>query len=310
MENELEYNEFLKWKKSKTHDEYQYLNCLEEIINSNLERDDRTGVGTISKFGSYMKYNLRDNTLPVFTTRKTFIRGAVEELLWMLRGDTNANHLKEKNVNIWNGNTTREFLDKRGLNSFKEGDIGTLYGFQMRHWGAEYFGCDHDYTNIGIDQIQKVIDLIKNTPTSRRILVSNYNVSQLDTGVLEPCHTLFQFYVDTVNKELSCLLYMRSVDLLCGKPINVIFYSLMTHLFAKITGYKAGDFIFTSGDTHIYLNHIENVKIQIQREPKPFPKIKILKYIKNLDDILKLEFSDFELEGYEYHPPLKYDMAI
>jgi thymidylate synthase len=310
MENSLDYREYLEWKKHQTHEEYQYLEKVRDIINNGLKSEDRTGVGTMSSFGTMMRFSLREGKIPQFTTRKTFVRGAIEELLWMLRGDTNANNLAAKNVNIWNGNTTREFLDQRGLDYLKQGDIGTLYGFQMRHWGAEYHGYDHDYTGQGIDQITKVIELIKNTPKSRRIIVSNYNVSQLDTGCLEPCHTLFQFYVDTEKRELSSLLYMRSVDMMCGQPLNVLFYSIMTHLFAKLTGYTAGDFIFTSGDTHVYLNHINNAKIQIEREPMQFPTITINKELNSLDDILTMKFDDFKIDGYECHPPLKYEMAI
>jgi thymidylate synthase len=307
---EDEYKEFSKYKKLQSHEEYQYLETVRDIIDNGLRSEDRTGVGTVSTFGTMMRFSLRDGKIPQYTSRKTFVRGAVEELLWMLRGDTNANNLASKNVNIWNGNTTREFLDQRGLEDFQQGDIGTLYGFQMRHWGAEYHGFNHDYTGEGIDQIAKVIELIKTTPKSRRILVSNYNVSQLDTGCLEPCHTLFQFYVDTEKKELSSLLYMRSVDMMCGQPLNVLFYSIMTHLFAKLTGYTAGDFVFTSGDTHVYLNHLDNAKAQIEREPKPFPTLTINKDLNTLEDILSMGFDDFEINGYEYHPPLKYEMAI
>jgi thymidylate synthase len=310
MTDNTDYQEFLNWKKRQGHEEYQYLDAIKDIIDNGLRSEDRTGVGTMSKFGVTMRFSLRDGVIPVYTTRKTFVRGAIEELLWMLRGDTDAKHLAEKNVNIWNGNTTRAFLDKRGLSQLSEGDIGSLYGFQMRHWGAEYKGCEHDYTGQGIDQISKVIDLIRTTPKSRRILVSNYNVSQLETGCLEPCHTLFQFYVDTEKGELSSLLYMRSTDYMCGNPLNTIFYSVMTHLFAKLTGYRPGEFVFVSGDSHVYLNHVDNARVQIAREPKPFPVLRINKELNTLDDILTMGFDDFTVSGYESHPPLKYQMAV
>ncbi len=294
---------------SPRHEEYQYLDLLRDVIDNGAIKTDRTGVGTRSMFGGQMKFSLRNNTLPLLTTRKTFFRGAIEELLWMLSGSSDSKVLASKNINIWEGNTSEEFLKNRGLN-YREGDIGPLYGFNMRHFGADYKGCDYVYKGEGIDQIKNALDLIKNDPNSRRITVFNQDVVNSNKAVLHACHQNFQFYVDSDKNELSCHLYIRSQDLCCGFPLNLCFYSVMTHLFAKMCGMSGGDFIISFGDVHCYTNHIETAKIQIGREPYPFPTLDILSDITSIDEISKLSFKDFKLNEYKHHPSLKYEMAI
>ncbi len=287
----------------------QYLNLLNTILTNGVQSSDRTGVGTLSLFGSQMRFSLQDGKIPIFTTRKIFHRGAIQELLWMIRGDTDAKKLQQKNVHIWDGNTTRQFLDNRNLQYMQEGQIGTLYGFQMRNWGGNW--QQHiKGSRTGIDQLQKVVQQIKNDPSSRRIVMSYWNVSQLDSGTLTPCHAFIQFRVNQKTKELDCQMYQRSVDCCCGLPLNVIFYSVLTILIAKITGYKPGEFIWTGGDVHIYSSHIQNAKIQIERLPFQPPIININKDIKSIVDIQEMCFQDFQISGYKSHQPLKYVMAI
>jgi thymidylate synthase len=289
--------------------ETQYLELLEQTISKGMEKKDRTGVGTRSQFGGQLKYDIRNNTLPLITTRRTSLRIAFYELIWMLSGSTDSNFLLDKGIKIWQGNTTRSFLDARGLD-YKVGDIGPIYGFNMRHFGAEYKGCDHDYTGQGVDQIQNALDLIRNDPNSRRINVFNHDVANEKKGVLHACHQNFQFYVDQEKKELSCHLYVRSQDLILGHPVNIVYYSLMTHMFAKMNDMTTGDLVVSFGDVHCYNNHIETAKIQLERKPYPFPTIDILKDIKTIDDIINLSFEDIKLNDYKYHPALKYEMAI
>ena len=285
--------------------EKQYLELIRNVLDTGVFRGDRTGVGTYSTFGNSMKFDLRKNTIPVFTTRKTFYRGAIEELLWMMRGDTNSKTLEEKKINIWKGNTTRQFLDSRGLYHLPEGDIGYLYSKVLRDWG------NVDGTKgSGVDQLKRVIDLIRNEPTSRRILTSHYDVANLDKGCLEPCHTFQQFYVDVDKGELHNSMYMRSIDLMCGAGLNVIFYSLFNRLVSNVCGLKSGSFTLMTGDTHVYSNHKDNALLQIDREPFEFPTIDILKDVKTIEDIESLSFEDFKINDYKYHPPLKYEMAI
>jgi thymidylate synthase len=297
-------------EKEIRHEEYQYLDLLRDVIdNGNVITNDRTGVGTRSKFGGQLKFSLRNNTLPLLTTRRSFFRGATEELLWMLSGSSDSNVLKDKKIHIWDGNTTRKFLDGRNLD-YTEGSLGPVYGHNLRYFGAEYKGSDVDYTGQGVDQIQNVLDLIKNDPTSRRITVFNQDVANAEKAVLHACHQNFQFYCNQETNELSCHLYIRSQDLCCGFNLNVAFYSMMTHLFAKMNNMTGGDFIISFGDVHCYSNHIETAKIQLLREPYPFPTVDILKDINSIDDITNMSFEDIRLNDYQYHPPLKYPMAI
>lgn len=295
-----------RYREVQRHEEYQYLHLLEDIMENGSDSDDRTGVGTRSLYGTQMRFSLRD-TFPLFTTRRIFFRGAVEELLWMIRGDTDAKLLQEKNIHIWDGNTTREFLDGRGLD-YEEGQIGKLYGFQMRNWGGDW-DKHLQGEKTGVDQLKYIVDSLKKDKTSRRLVMSYWNSSDLDSGVLTPCHAFVQFRVNQQTNELDCMMTQRSCDFCCGVVLNVPFYALMTRLLANVVGLEAGEFIWSGGDSHIYKNHIENAKIQIQREPLPFPKVEIPD-VKTIEDIEQLQFSDFKLIDYQYHPSLKYPMAV
>lgn len=311
MNNEIAQNQaeeklLRRYRQTKQHEEYQYLHLLEDIMENGSDSDDRTGVGTRSIYGTQMRFSLRE-TFPLFTTRRIFFRGAVEELLWMIRGDTDAKLLQEKNIHIWDGNTTREFLDSRGLD-YDEGQIGKLYGFQMRNWGGDW-DKHLQGERTGVDQLKYIVDSLKRDKTSRRLVMSYWNSSELDEGVLTPCHAFVQFRVNQKTNELDCMMTQRSCDFCCGVVLNVPFYALMTRLIAKVVGLNAGDFIWSGGDSHIYKNHIDNAKIQIQRNPLPLPKV-IIPDVQTIEDIEKLEFSDFDLVDYQYHPSLKYPMAV
>lgn len=284
-------------------EELKYLELIDELIKNGDESLDRTGTGTKSLFGKQLKFSLEDNTLPLLTTKKVFFRGVVEELLFFLRGETQTKLLEEKGINIWKGNTSREFLDKKGLNYLEEGDLGKGYGFQWRSFGGSQEHCIN-----GIDQIAYLIDGIRNDPYSRRHIVTAWNPQQLDEMALPPCHWSFQMYVR--NGKLSCLWNQRSVDTFLGLPFNIASYALLTHIIAKCSNLEAKEIIFNGGDVHLYNNHIEQAKIQLEREPFKFPKIKINKEIKNISDIENLEFKDFELIGYESHKTIEAKMAI
>lgn len=218
------------------HEEYQYLNHIKNIIQKGVKREDRTGVGTFSIFGAQMRYTLRDNIFPLLTTKRVFWRGVVEELLWFIRGSTNAFELSQKNVHIWDANSTREFLDSVGLKDREEGDLGPIYGFQWRHFGAEYKDIHTDYKNKGIDQLAHIINTIKTKPTDRRIIMCAWNPVDIPEMALPPCHCLVQFYV--ANDELSCQLYQRSADMGLGVPFNIASYALLTYMIAHVTGLK------------------------------------------------------------------------
>ncbi|XP_078395846.1 thymidylate synthase [Cetorhinus maximus] len=285
-------------------DECQYLQHIRNILETGFHKDDRTGTGTVSVFGIQARYNLRDS-FPLLTTKRVFWKGILEELLWFIKGSTNSNELSKKGVRIWDANGSRDFLDKQGFVNREEGDLGPVYGFQWRHFGAEYKDMHTDYSGQGVDQLQNVIDTIKNNPEDRRIIMCAWNPKDLPQMALPPCHALCQFYV--VNGELSCQLYQRSGDMGLGVPFNIASYSLLTYMIAHITGLKPGDFVHTLGDAHIYKNHIEALKIQLLRKPRPFPKLKILRNVENINDF---KAEDFKLEGYDPHPTIKMEMAV
>jgi len=288
-------------------EEMQYLEMCKDIIENGVQRGDRTGTGTLSKFGTQMRFSLRDGTLPLLTTKRTFWRGVAEELLWFVKGSTNANDLAAKDIHIWDGNGSREFLDSRGLEHREDGDLGPVYGFQWRHFGAEYKDMHTDYTGQGVDQLAECIDKIKNNPEDRRIIMSAWNPADLNAMALPPCHMFCQFYVDTNKNELSCQMYQRSADMGLGVPFNIASYALLTHMIAKVTGRKPGDFVHTIGDAHVYLNHVDALKEQLERNPRAFPKIKMNEDKKDIDDF---EFSDFEVIGYKPHKTIKMKMAV
>jgi len=290
---------------NKNHDELQYLNLIQRIIDTGNAKGDRTGTGTMSLFGAQMRFDLRDGTFPLLTTKKVFWRGIAEELFWFIRGSTDAKELQEKNVRIWDANGSRTFLDNLGFTDREEGDLGPVYGFQWRHFGAEYIDTKADYAGQGVDQLMDVIDKIKNKPNDRRIIMCAWNPADLNRMALPPCHCLVQFYV--ANGELSCQLYQRSADMGLGVPFNIASYALLTHMIAHVTNLKPGDFVHTLGDAHVYSNHVEPLKVQLQREPKSFPKLIIKRQVEKIEDF---KFEDFAVEGYEPHPKITMEMAV
>ncbi|XP_037071778.1 thymidylate synthase-like [Pollicipes pollicipes] len=292
-------------KSNEPHEEQQYLDLIRRIIETGVQRDDRTGTGTLSVFGTQMRFSLRDGRFPLLTTKRVFWRGVAEELLWFIRGSTDAAELQQRGVHIWDGNGSREFLDHLGFTDRREGDLGPVYGFQWRHFGAKYRGPDADYTGQGVDQLASVIHDIRTNPNSRRIVMSSWNAADLPLMALPPCHCLAQFYV--ANGELSCLLYQRAADMGLGVPFNIASYALLTCMIAHVTGLKPGEFVHSMGDTHVYLNHVEPLKEQLAREPRPFPR---LRFARAVDDIQQFTMDDLQLEGYDPHKKLYMKMAV
>ena len=285
--------------------EYQYLKLIEKVLREGETRQNRTGIPTRSIFGAQCRYDLRQS-FPLLTTKKMFTRGILEELLWFLKGQTDNQILKDKKVHIWDGNSSREALDNLGLTHYETGDCGPIYGFNFRHFGADYKDCKTDYTGRGIDQLQHCIDLIKNNSTSRRILISLWNPLQMEEVSLPACHVLYQFYLK--DKYLSCSMYQRSGDLGLGVPFNIASASFLTHILAHLTGNLPGELIHTIGDLHIYENHMNALETQVKRIPKPFPQLKIKERGQNkVEDYLA---SDFLIEGYTSYPKLSMPMAV
>lgn len=262
----------------------QYLDLLTHLLESGDDRPDRTGTGTLSRFGYQMRFNLEEG-FPVITTKKVHLKSIIHELLWFLKGDTNVKYLQDNGVKIWN--------DWAG----EDGELGPVYGHQWRSWSAP--------DGREIDQISQLIDQIKTKPSSRRLIVSAWNVGDLDKMKLPPCHLLFQFYVN--DGKLSCQLYQRSADVFLGVPFNIASYALLTMMVAQVTGLKPGDFVHTFGDAHIYNNHLEQVRLQLTREPYPLPQMKINPEVKS---IFEFKFSDFELVNYQAHPHIKGDVSV
>lgn len=285
--------------------ESQYINLIKHILENGISKDDRTGIGTLSIFSYNMTFNLRES-FPLLTTKKVYWKGVVEELLWFISGSTDSNILKEKGVKIWEGNSSREFLDSRGLSHYDQGDIGAGYGFQWRHFGAKYTNMYDSYEGKGIDQLKDVIYKIKNTPDDRRIIMTAWNPLDIDKMALPPCHIFVQFWVDTNKKELHSQMYQRSCDVGLGVPFNIASYALLTCIIAKLCDLTPGDFHYCMGDTHIYKNHINAMKLQITRDPYDFPKINI----KDITDIDNIKFDDIELIDYKYYENIKMNMAV
>ncbi|XP_064400622.1 thymidylate synthase-like [Halichondria panicea] len=286
------------------HDEQQYLDLIERIISQGSEKGDRTGVGTRSIFGAQMRFNLREQ-FPLLTTKRVFWRGVAEELLWFVAGSTNAKVLSDKKVKIWEANGSRDFLDSRGLQHREEGDLGPVYGFQWRHFGATYKDMHADYSGQGVDQLAQVIETIKTRPNDRRIIMSAWNPVDLPKMALPPCHAFVQFNV--CNGELSCQLYQRSADMGLGVPFNIASYALLTYMIAHVCKLKPGDFVHTLGDAHVYLNHIEPLQQQLKRKPRTFPTLEITREVNSIDDF---KFEDFVINGYKPHPKIQMEMAV
>jgi thymidylate synthase len=293
------------------HADVVYGSLLKDIIANGDSRDDRTGTGTVSVFGRQLRFDI-SKSVPLLTTKHVPYKSVIKELLWFLKGDTNANHLKEQGVNIWNANSTREFLDGRNLFEYQEGDIGPMYGFQWRHFGAPYHGCDSDYSGHGVDQLQNVVNLLRHDPFSRRILMTTVNVNDLEKGCLHPCHGIVvQFYVSVEGNEkrLSCHMYQRSVDTFLGLTWNIFSYAVLTYILAKMTGMKPKELVISTGDTHLYKDHIEQAHMQLTRQPYPLPKFVVKDRVQS-SSFEDLTMDDFELQGYFYHPAIKANMSV
>ena len=262
----------------------QYLDLIQRVLNEGVQKEDRTDTGTLSVFGHQMRFDLSEG-FPLLTTKKLHVKSIIYELLWFLRGDTNVRYLQAHGVSIWD-----EWADENG-------DLGRIYGKQWRAW--------RDYNGGIIDQISEAVETIKLNPDSRRIIVSAWNVADLKNMALPPCHALFQFYV--ANGKLSLQLYQRSADIFLGVPFNIASYALLLMMMAQVTGLEAGEFIHTLGDAHIYLNHVDQVKLQLTREPRPLPRMALNPDVKN---IFNFGYEDFQLTGYDPHPHIKGEVAI
>lgn len=289
---------------SANEEEQQYLTLVKEIIDDGDERMDRTGVGTRALFGRTLEFDLSDGKVPLLTTKRVFWRGVVEELLWFIRGSTSAKELADRDVHIWDANGTKEFLASRHLNR-EEGDLGPIYGYQWRHWGASYVDMHTDYSGKGIDQLAECIQTIKTSPTDRRMIISAWNVSDIAQMALPPCHLLCQFFV--AKGKLSCQMYQRSADIGLGVPFNIASYALLTHMIAHICDLQPHRLIMVFGDVHVYSNHVEALTQQCEREPRPFPTLSVKRKISSIDDF---SVDDFDLKNYAPHANIKMPMAV
>lgn len=277
-----------------------YLDLLQRILSDGVDRDDRTGAGTRSVFGHQMRFNLAEG-FPLLTTKKVHLRSIIHELLWFLRGETHVASLQAAGVTIWDEWATAEQTARFGR---EPGDLGPIYGHQWRNFGASYDENGNPRRD-GVDQIAQLIAQIRTNPNSRRLLVTGWNPLEADKVALPPCHTLFQFYV--ANGKLSCQLYQRSGDVFLGVPFNIASYSLLTMMIARLTDLEPGDFVHTLGDAHLYHNHFEQAQLQLSRDPRPLPEMRILRTPESIDDF---RFEDFELVGYDPHPPIKAPVAV
>ena len=294
-----------KYRHNKYNEENQYLNLLDDILSTKNNQEGRNG-NTLSIFGSTMHFSLEHNKIPIMTTKKVAWKTCLRELLWFIKGDTNNKHLKENNVHIWDENGSRQFLDGRGLTKFMEDDLGPIYGFQWRHYNAKYNDCNSDYSNKGIDQLKEVIECLKDPEkrNSRRMIITAWNPCQLDIMALPPCHIFMQFNV-TNNNKLSCAMYQRSNDEACGTCFNIASYCFLTHLLAKHCDLEPYEFLYYKGNCHIYEEHIDNIKIQLQREPFEFPTLEIINKRENIEDYIE---TDFVITNYKHHEAIKYVM--
>jgi len=304
----------------ENHEEQQYLNLIKNILDNGTWEEGRNGK-TKGIFGNMMRFSLKDGKIPILTTKKTAWKTCLKELLWFIRGETDNNLLQQQGVHIWDGNSTREFLDSRGLQNYEEGELGPIYGRQWRHFNSPYITKkekrfaealpenEKTYYNIegGVDQLQEIIDALKDPAqrTSRRLIMTAWNPCQLNQMALPPCHILCQFNVHDGNK-LSCSMYQRSVDTILGQPFNIASYSFLTHLIAKHCGLEAYEFIHFMGNCHLYENAIDAANLQITREPFPFPTVTIKQVRENINDY---QVDDFILENYQSHEAIKVAMV-
>ena len=316
-------------KDNHNHEEYQYLNLIRDILEHGEHRPDRTGTGTYSIFApAQMKFSLSRSSsdptappeliLPLLTTKRVFLRAVIGELLWFIAGSTHYKSLQEAGIKIWDGNGSRTYLDSVGLSHHEEGDLGPVYGFQWRHFGAEYKGHDADYTGQGVDQLAEVIDKLKNRPYDRRIILSAWNPADLKKMALPPCHMFAQFYVSFPRQKegekekprgvLHSLLYQRSCDMGLGVPFNIASYALLTHMLAHVCDLTPGTFTHTMGDAHVYCDHVDAVKVQLEREPRDFPTLKINRNAGGSIDGWKAE--ELEVLGYKPHGAIAMKMSV
>ncbi|EWC48279.1 thymidylate synthase [Drechslerella stenobrocha 248] len=307
-------------------EEQQYLDLIQHILDHGEHRPDRTGTGTLAVFAPPpLKFSLADGAFPLLTTKRVHLRSIIHELLWFISGNTSTAPLQAVGVKIWDGNGSRAYLDSIGLTDRPEGDLGPVYGFQWRHFGAEYKGAGHDYTGEGVDQLAEVIRKLKHSPYDRRIILSAWNVADLKLMALPPCHMFAQFYVsfprpvaepagpsDGVSQpqplpQLHCQLYQRSCDMGLGVPFNIASYALLTKMIAHVAGLEAGTFTHVMGDAHVYKDHVEPLKRQLAREPRPFPKLNILRTVGDIDGF---KFEDFEVTEYNPWPGIAMQMSV
>jgi len=309
---------------AQSHEEYQYLNLIRDILHNGEHRPDRTGTGTLAiPFPPQHKYSLSaangDLILPLLTTKRVFLRAVLAELLWFISGDTNAKTLQDQNVKIWDGNASRAYLDSVGLEHRDEGDLGPVYGFQWRHFGAEYTNCHADSSGKGVDQLAEVVRKLKHTPYDRRIILSAWNPADLKKMALPPCHMFAQFYVSfpatapvradgSKRGTLHSLLYQRSCDMGLGVPFNIASYALLTHMLARVCDLIPGSLTHTMGDAHVYLDHREALEVQVERIPRDFPTIEMSRETGCEIDGWKME--DFKVVGYEPHKALGMKMSV
>lgn len=314
-----------------SHEEHQYLNLIRQILAEGEHRPDRTGTGTRSIFAPVpMRFSLskpdpenvgsKIPVLPLLTTKRVFLRAVLAELLWFISGSTSSIPLSEAGIKIWDGNGSREFLDNVGLSHREAGDLGPVYGFQWRHFGAEYVDAQADYTGQGVDQLADVVRKIKETPFDRRIIMSAWNPADLKKMALPPCHMFAQFYVSYPEGieegkgkgkgELSCLLYQRSCDMGLGVPFNIASYALLTHIIAHATDLNPGKLVHTMGDAHVYLDHVEALQEQLTREPTEFPELKIKREDRGSGVVDGWKEAEFEVIGYQPHKAIKMKMSV
>ncbi|KAI1411605.1 thymidylate synthase [Hypoxylon sp. FL1857] len=310
---------------SQQHEEHQYLDLVREILDNGERRPDRTGTGTYSIFAPRpLKFSLNENgkpILPLLTTKRVFLRAVIAELLWFIEGNTSSSSLSEQDVKIWDGNGSREFLDNLGLTDREVGDLGPVYGFQWRHFGAEYVDAKTDYTGQGYDQLADVIHKLRNNPYDRRMILSAWNPKDLKKMVLPPCHMFAQFYVSFPRQSeesngdqgkpkghLHCQLYQRSCDMGLGVPFNIASYALLTHMLAHVCDLVPGSLTHVMGDAHVYVDHVDALKVQLEREPRPFPELKLTPENGNSIDGWKVE--DIKVLNYEPHKTIPMKMSV
>lgn len=289
---------FQIWNRME-HPEYNYLKLLENVYYCGEKRQTRNGI-TFSTFGKTLEFDVKKHGFPLLTTKKMFTKGIIKELLWFIKGHTNSNELSKDGVNIWKGNTTREFLDSIGLNHYSEGCAGPIYGYQWRHFNAPYDPIEMKHKSSGVDQLMNIINELKTNPNSRRLVMSGWNPEQMSQMCLPPCHVLYQFYVE--NGELSCQMYQRSADLFLGLPFNIASTTLLTYIIASMTNYNVGKVKICIGDAHIYNEHVENVLEQMTRMPLEFCRVSIKNKRETLEEWM---YEDFSIENYTSHEPLK-----